>query len=743
MRNIGKKTSFFEIFDKGNQKVEIPIIQRDYAQGRISEIEVRINFLKSIKKSFESNEPIHLDFIYGSIENNVFIPLDGQQRLTTLFLLHWYLAAREERLEEFNKIFRKDNESRFTYETRISSREFCNALVSNKIEFPKSKDEFISEIIKDSSWYFMSWDNDPTISAMLIMLDSIHNLFFDITDKYDKLIDPGQFISFQFIELKDFGLSDELYIKMNARGKELTYFENFKAKFSKILEQQDNENGTSLKDEFSIKIDTCWTDLFWPFKDPSTNIIDDKIMNLIRVIITNYYSLRDDVDFHVINELTNNKVKYSYYKYEELSCFDEVTNKYIIAYLNCLLGENNVFRYYLEDKGLVDELGIFKNVINHNISYPVRIQFYALYQYLIEGYSKEQLFDWMRVIRNLTENTRIDEIKDYIDALRSVSMLLNQSENILEYLTDNNNEVSGFSTIQVKEERIKAILLLRDDNWREAIIDIENHTYFYGQIGFLLNFSKIEDYFETDHTLNWSVDENDKYFEEFKITIDKAKSVFNENGINDFNDFIFERALLSIGDYLLRKGSNRSFGINGKERDISWKRLLRDNDRSRDYLRVLFSKISSDSVFDDLKTIIQNSDINDWRRYFIEFPELISVCGYNKYIRFNSEKDILLLEKTQTNGRHREYYTYALATRLRKAENSVNYIKGYSVDHFKYIKRINNISVDIKFDYFYDRGRCYKIEYNKEVYFFDDDIEILDFLLKNQIIKTNSTYEGK
>lgn len=36
-------------------------------------------------------------------------------------------------------------------------------------------------------------------------------------------------IVFYYLPLKKFGLSDDLYVKMNARGKALTPFENFKA----------------------------------------------------------------------------------------------------------------------------------------------------------------------------------------------------------------------------------------------------------------------------------------------------------------------------------------------------------------------------------------------------------------------------------------------------------------------------------------------------------------------------------
>ncbi|MCV5580090.1 DUF262 domain-containing protein, partial [Escherichia coli] len=70
-----------------------------------------------------------LDFIYGSVTKNDtgrhrFTPLDGQQRLTTLFLLHWYLAQIAGQQESFRRVLSTDGHSHFTYETRSSSREF-------------------------------------------------------------------------------------------------------------------------------------------------------------------------------------------------------------------------------------------------------------------------------------------------------------------------------------------------------------------------------------------------------------------------------------------------------------------------------------------------------------------------------------------------------------------------------------------------------------------------------------------
>ena len=84
--------SFFKLISE--YKITIPIIQRDYAQGRI-------DFkAKDIRKTIIANiidvvtdkkDKLFFDFVYGRIEGDTFIPFDGQQRLTTLFLFHRYV----------------------------------------------------------------------------------------------------------------------------------------------------------------------------------------------------------------------------------------------------------------------------------------------------------------------------------------------------------------------------------------------------------------------------------------------------------------------------------------------------------------------------------------------------------------------------------------------------------------------------------------------------------------------------
>ncbi len=707
----GEQLTFYSIFKDKGYSVEIPIIQRDYAQGRVSAGQVRKNFLISLYNCLKNDEPINLDFIYGSISNGKFIPLDGQQRLTTLFLLHWYIASKERQSESFKNIISNDNKSRFSYETRITSRDFCNALVINETLIPPSSDKKLSYVIKDAHWFYISWEKDPTISSMLVMLDDIHQMFAESLNFYEKLLNSDKpLISFQFIELKNFGLSDSLYIKMNARGKELTAFENFKAKFEQLLEKHDKENNTTLKDEFSHKIDTVWTDLFWKYRDTKTHLYDEKIMNFIRILATNRYALKSEYDTSKnLKELIISPIL-NFYHFLEFGCFDASFIYELINTLDALKNNGtNGIKEYLPNNQLLAESELFQKTIDCNLSYPERIQLFALYNYINQYSNNDNLTEWVRIIRNLTENTRIDEISGYVAALKSVNEMLPFGRDIVSYIADSSNEIRGFATIQVEEERIKALLILNREEWKQAIIQIENHGYFKGQIGFILNFSGITDSYKENRNLNWSDQAEQVFFKKFHEYSEKANFIFNHSGLNKLNDFLFERALLCKGDYLLRKGRNYSFIIDF-DRDIGWKRLLRDNNDNRNYVKELFDSIVISQIETDLQKVVAESIVADWRKYFIEYPEIINVCGSSKFIRWESANDILLLERTQTNGYHREYYSYALCIRLKKMGNQLRYHGDNSVDYIKYIKRINDHDIKI---YYNNKGQ-YVVEYNSK-----------------------------
>ena len=341
--NSGKSLTFFQLFAEDLQ-VEIPIIQRDYAQGRESTVDVRKQFLRAVHDALSRQQPLDLDFVYGSFEgtqsDRKFSLLDGQQRLTTLFLLHWYLAVKDGRLSEFQDRIQSDDQSRFTYQTRPSSSEFFNALATEPFELPDEQGESmaLSQKMVDCRWFFLSWRLDPTIKSCLVMLDLINELFGAFSGFYNRLIQTqNPYITFQFLDMKDFGLSDDLYIKMNARGKTLTPFENFKAWLfghsdKLILSKQD----------FQLKVDQDWTDIFWEdLRKPDSSDIDTQYLRFFKVVALFDACEKAKSDRHSVGETSrewisslrpiNNNI--SVVKFEDKDSFNKCSIEKIYNFL--------------------------------------------------------------------------------------------------------------------------------------------------------------------------------------------------------------------------------------------------------------------------------------------------------------------------------------------------------------------------------------------------------------------------
>jgi hypothetical protein len=283
----GHKTTFAGMFGHAPgempsvARIEIPLIQRDYAQGRTGVLveTIRQDFLDALIGAVNGSEPLDLDFVYGKIEESALKPLDGQQRLTTLFLLHWYLAARTDRLGDAEGILK------LTYATRPTAELFCRQLVNP--QHPLTDDFTVpSEWITNQSWYLYAWRHDPTVQAMLVMLDAIHDRLgqahVDLEEAWSRLIAKDRpAVSFYFLPIDDMPSGDELYIKMNSRGKPLTGFENFKARFEKLL-----ADGTDAErfDRIIHKIDGAWTDILWQF-DGGDDIVDDEFLRYFEFVV--------------------------------------------------------------------------------------------------------------------------------------------------------------------------------------------------------------------------------------------------------------------------------------------------------------------------------------------------------------------------------------------------------------------------------------------------------------------------
>ena len=359
MSDTGKLTTFFRLINE-ESSIRIPKVQRDYAYGRDDDKarDILYGMLDTMLKALKDNKQEIFDFVYGGPyakdddSQTGMIPLDGQQRLTTLFLLHFYAS-----------LFAKDTSGnpidvsilkKFSYETRQSANDFRLKLVTDirdrllKYDYPSSKTS-IMEFIRNDSDFSPAYTYDPTISSMLVVLREIEKRFAYYPNLWQNLTERDN-LCFYHITLEKFGLTDELYIKMNSRGKKLTEFEIFKADLLNDVRRL----APDMVFDIARKLDTDWMDMVWD-QFPENPAEADKaymclLSNLIRIAHNCFYQ-----NNHVISS--------GLYSKEEIILVEK-----ILSFMHDIYRDKGGFeiwwsKYYYEDNDVVgksDKIRLFK-----------------------------------------------------------------------------------------------------------------------------------------------------------------------------------------------------------------------------------------------------------------------------------------------------------------------------------------------------------------------------------------------
>lgn len=498
--------------------IQIPMIQRDYAQGRIEEVEIRNRFLTSIFEALQKNDHLELDFVYGSIKmvdkKCYFLPLDGQQRLTTLFLLLFYIGNRElstDSQEDVQKALKK-----FTYATRTSARDFCEKLATLPFNFSTHP----SKLIQQFSWFHKRFEKDPTVRSMLNMLDAIHVKYEDHLSKYpdQKLFNNISKLSFYVLPLDGFNLTDELYIKMNARGKQLTDYENFKADLINWLKKEDNiyqnefhklitynTREMSYHLSFSIKLDNDWSNIFWQNATSEKKLVDPFFLRFWNRYLLNLYISESTLSQDNIEKTETFQKLYkmdgyeSSFKYEGFKFYQNlfeisgaITNAQIV-----LDGFTSNYSDIMNNLKPSWDLRENWNLFDERINQRQRVIFLAVTLYLQKNkYDSERFKQWLKVVWNIVVDPDNRSIPVMIAIMKLVYKLSDNSGNIYTYLTSDSfetflqNETSSFIKTQLEEERLKAELISSEAEWEDDIIEYEKHPLFQGNIKFLLLNSK-------------------------------------------------------------------------------------------------------------------------------------------------------------------------------------------------------------------------------------------------------------
>lgn len=692
--SLSHQINYKQLLQRHNY-IRVPIIQRDYAQGREDETEVREEFLKTLKEALlkpvgDPTLPLNLDFIYGSVEGDEqtrFLPLDGQQRLTTLFLLHWYLAWKDDQWPDFEQLFLAEGHSRFAYSVRPSSNDFFDQLVSYHPSVPPEQVTKLSVLIADQPWYFRSWRLDPTIQAVLNMLDVIHQKFSDTNGLFTKLFDETQpFITFQLLDMENFTLSDDLYIKMNARGMPLTAFETFKARYEQVLKGQflgttflSGDQSFPVSDYVARRIDTTWADLFWKLRNKKNDLYDEAFMNVFRAVALITRDLDADDYLEDVSDLRTGYNPPSYRDFHSRNWLDERFTRTVICLLDAWSANNGDFHRLLPSTRYFDEKAFFTKIVSDgaDLTYTELVQLAAYAEFIVKQDDKEIDPDafqgWMRIIQNLAVNTVYNRPDDFRRSIAGIAGLLEYSDGILQHFAQDEKPASGFNEQQVVEEKLKAQLILAHEDWREHIDRAENHGYFRGQIEFLLDFSGAVDKSEDAEPKDWGTLEHTALLTAFDKYWCVAEKMFSGRGLIDCGKYRWQRALLCMGNYLLPKDRNRSFLVNPATLETSWKRLLRGTgynvSEARIVLKTLWEKLSPErDISQQLDTIIEppSKDLDPWREAIVQCPEVFSYCE-SSFLRWEYS-GIYLLKRSRMNGYHAELFTYYLYHKLKARE---------------------------------------------------------------------------
>lgn len=624
--------TFIDIFDYNYEmegenvqlsNIVIPIIQRDYAQGRVSDDvnRKRERFLDALKEAVVS-KPITLDFVYGDIsKDGVMTPLDGQQRLTTLFLLHWY-AAKKDKIDEKDYSFL----SKFSYETRYSARDFCHFLIN----FNPSFDLKLSDDIIEQNWFPLDWKKDPTISSMLVMLDAINEKFSDVSGLWEKLVNKA--ITFYFLPIKDMGLTDELYIKMNSRGKPLTDFEHFKAEFERELKLLDEDYAKNIIN----KIDIDWTDLLWNYRGDD-NIIDDEFLR--------YFNFICDIICYKNGNTPLGKSSNEFDLLKEYFTGDKENVKNNVqlleTYFDCWCKkakektikeffESFVSYEHCENKVKIDtriEVNLFEACLRSfgnkkQFTLPKIVLLYGVITYLLneEKISKEQFTRRFRILNNLVRNSE-DEIHndENRDGGNRIPAILKQTDNIIIKGSIDLTLGPSFNLNQLNEEIEKNNWLANNKDKSETLFKLEDHDLLFGQIGVIgLENIDLASKFEKLFNCNW----------------DKV-----------------DCALLATEDYRQQNMNKWRYQMGSSKNPLSWEALFHKSkgyDNTRNALKQLLVN-SAEITDENLQNIIdsyvdhcEKDKIFDWRYYYIKYP-VFRPGRYGKYyIKENKENPDLI-----------------------------------------------------------------------------------------------------
>ena len=288
------KYSLKELFNNRYvNQIVIPEIQRDYVWGK-NQVEGLLNSIhedfENFKKGIDINQLPQLEveiqkafkefynkqkyacnigFIYAYNDpeySGKYFLIDGQQRLTTIYLILLVLASEKPDFRgKFIKLYTHSGLPIIDYRVREASHYFLKEVIDN---YHNNGIE-----ITNQSWFYNDYKNDKTISSIVSNIQIIKGFLNEKGLINDDFIDYIQnYIEFWYFDTNISEQGEELYIYMNARGEQMQENENLKADLlGKLNVPVDSPKSLSeLKNNWGKKWEE-WQQFFWVNRNGNPN----------------------------------------------------------------------------------------------------------------------------------------------------------------------------------------------------------------------------------------------------------------------------------------------------------------------------------------------------------------------------------------------------------------------------------------------------------------------------------------
>ena len=654
------------------EQIIIPEIQRDY----VWEIDNVAKLIDDINKNYEKKKSHKLELkINGIIEENdtvnqfltkeyerlkyhqklgfiyayhdrdyagKFFLIDGQQRLTTLFLILLFLYKEVGKGDAFSLLYFKDDIPKVNYKVREESNDFLQLLIQSVLK---------GENYENSEKFYKSdYLKDVTICHLIENFKHIEKQVGNIKNKLEFLEYLEDFVEVNYFDTHLSEQGEQLYIYMNSRGEQLSFQEIVRAELMQKI--NDPKKKIELGNEWEK-----WQNFFWQNRGENENADKGfeeflKWAAIIHLGLNNGVVLSNIVDSE--KQLTRKQLKENYIKvYSDANIKknqSEALFKYQIKYLDFEFLTNLFDALSFIYKERTKYIPVLDEWLNNKIKIIDYVILLPLIQYVAQN---DWLDDYQKIVdierlgmflKNTTYFEGVSKNPDTstLDAILIVSQLIEDKNNI-----DNIQNINDFSATIITEAELYKVEHYLNSNserreWEEFIWDItldeSFNTSLMGDISVL--FKCLESEITTSEEIV-ELEVISQYLEVLRKVIFKNKQSTR-----------LRRLILSKFDYLIPCGS----GLNGSLDKFSFISNP-DNWETRKEWRTTFEnelfvdlmKWMKNSKEFDLKILLDNAVLtfpfSSWQSAFIKYPSLLRYCQ-DKKILWQDENRILLLEKT-------------------------------------------------------------------------------------------------